>query len=63
MSDVERFAGRLAEWAEEYQASRLREFAKRLQHQVDAFDLVQLPQTLESFPSVIETISNQVEAS
>ena len=63
MSDVEEFAGRLAEWAEVYQAAPLGEFTQRLQQQVDEFDLEQLPQTLESFPNVIEAISNQAEKS
>ena len=47
--------------ADDYQSMDLKDYACRLEEQVDAFDIESLPRTLRQFSEIIETIS--VEAS
>ena len=56
MSEIEAFAKRLRHWAEEGHWSSLRSYAEVLDQQVQEFDLSRLPQTLQRFPEVINSL-------
>jgi hypothetical protein len=59
MDEVEEFANRLLNLAEEYENQSLKNFGGRLKQKVDEFDIESLPQTLESFSQIVEEISEQ----
>jgi CheY-like chemotaxis protein len=56
MSEIEAFAQRLRRWGEEGHWPALRSYAEALDQQVQEFDLSRLPQTLQRFPEVIESL-------
>jgi signal transduction histidine kinase/ligand-binding sensor domain-containing protein/CheY-like chemotaxis protein len=57
MDKVEQFASRLKTWAAEGQWSALGAYAATLDQQVQEFDMTQLPQTLNRFPSILRSLS------
>ena len=59
MGEIEEFARRLHRWAEEGEFPRLLNFAADLLQDVEAFDVDQLPKTLQKFPTICEAVSNQ----
>ncbi len=58
MRDLRLFAGRLKQWASEFQCNLLFDYATTLENQIEAFDWDSLPQTIMSFPEVCQTINN-----
>ncbi len=56
MSEIEAFAQRLGRWAEEGHWPSLRSYAEALDQQVQEFDLSRLPQTLQRFPEVLDSL-------
>ena len=63
MTEAEAFATRLMTWARQYRARPLENLAKRMQQQVEAFDIVGLAKTLHSFPEVVGRISEMEKKS
>ena len=61
MDEIEQFARRLKGWAEAGEWPVLREFAESLDEQVQQFDLVQLPKTLQKFPQITESLGSETE--
>jgi signal transduction histidine kinase/ligand-binding sensor domain-containing protein/CheY-like chemotaxis protein len=57
MDEIEQFAARLKRVASEGQWSALRQYAERLDQQVQEFDLDRLPRTLEEFPNIVGSLS------
>ncbi len=57
MDEVEEFARRLKGWAEAGEWSVLRAYAENLERQVQEFDLVQLPRTLQKFPQIADSLA------
>ena len=57
MDEVEQFAHRLKGWAVAGHWPALEAYAESLDQQVQQFDLVQLPKTLQSFPQLAENLS------
>jgi len=59
MGEIEEFARRLGQWAVEGEWSKLREFASALLQQVEAFDVDQLPRTLQNFSNLCGSLAAQ----
>jgi signal transduction histidine kinase/ligand-binding sensor domain-containing protein len=57
MADIEQFARRLSDWAQEGHFLDLMEYASVLLREVEVFDVDQLPKTLQNFPSVREAVA------
>ncbi|MEB3282083.1 MAG: CBS domain-containing protein [Lyngbya sp.] len=57
--DLEQFIERLQAWAEEHQSQKLAEYVHTLSQQLDQFDWDLLPQTVEQFTAVIESIKQE----
>jgi CheY-like chemotaxis protein len=55
--EVRNWAKTLHQWALEYQCQKLLDYANTLQTQLQRFDWHNLPDTVESFPHVIEEIA------
>ncbi len=58
MGEIEEFARRLHGWAGEGELGGLARFAADLARDVDAFDVDQLPKTLQRFPAVCDSVFN-----
>ena len=58
MDEIEAFARRLGDWAVEGHWPMLREYAASLDQQVQEFDLVRLPKTLQRFPEICEHLAS-----
>jgi signal transduction histidine kinase/ligand-binding sensor domain-containing protein/CheY-like chemotaxis protein len=61
MGEIEEFAHQLRNWAELGQWPALRAYASSLENQVAAFDLVQLPKSLQRFPEVCRALGKGTE--
>jgi hypothetical protein len=57
MDEIEQFAGRLKQWAEEAEWPGLLAYATNLEQQVQEFDLDRLRATLQKFPDIILSLS------
>jgi signal transduction histidine kinase/CheY-like chemotaxis protein len=57
MDQVEQFATRLKAWAAEGQWPSLIAYAQNMDQQVQEFDVAQLPQTLNRFPTILRSLS------
>ena len=57
MDEIEQFAARLKNVADEGQWPSLRAYAESLDQQVQEFDVTRLPQTLRKFPDSLRTLS------
>lgn len=57
IAQIEKFASRLAGWAETYEAPELRQFADTLFAQAQQFDLECLPKTLRQFHDIVRSLS------
>ncbi|OUC14828.1 MAG: hypothetical protein B0A82_10955 [Alkalinema sp. CACIAM 70d] len=55
------FATRLQEWAREYQYPPLQTYVSTLMDQLDRFDLVNLPNTIITFPKIVEQLEQFLE--
>ena len=62
IAKIEKFALRLAGWAETYQAEELRQFAERLHQQAEQFDVERLAQTLRQFPEIARSLASVDDA-
>jgi PAS domain S-box-containing protein len=60
MAEIEEFARRLRTWADQGQFRELQAYAVELTRQVEAFDVDRLPDTLQRFQSVCESIEGSV---
>ena len=63
MDEVEQFARQLKTHAESGEWPALREYAECLDRQVQEFDLVQLPKTLQRFPEIAARLNSDPELS
>ena len=61
MDEIEQFARRLKGWAEAGEWPVLQAFAESLDEQVQQFDLVQLPRTLQKFPQIAESLISETD--
>ena len=57
MDEIEQFVQRLRGWAENGHWPVLREYAASLDRQVQEFDLMRLPKTLQRFPEVCDSLA------
>ena len=57
MDEIEQFAARLKNLADEGQWPSLRAYAESLDQQVQEFDVTRLPQTLRNFPDSLRALS------
>jgi signal transduction histidine kinase/ligand-binding sensor domain-containing protein/CheY-like chemotaxis protein len=62
MDEVEQFARRLRAWGEDGQWLALRHYAEQLAAEVEQFDLVQLPRTLQRFDEVLRHLQETASA-
>lgn len=58
--DLQQFVQRLQTWGQQYQYQPLIEYAKVLETQLDAFDWNNIPETVNAFPRMMESVKNQV---
>jgi|GEM_PF-6681296 len=56
IDEIEIFSSQLLELANEYQACKLLEYAKKLNNELENFDMENLQQTLEKFPKIINVL-------
>jgi CheY-like chemotaxis protein len=61
MDEMEQFARRLRQWADEGHFPELRTYAEALLRDVESFDVDQLPQRLQEFPLVCKSVLNSQE--
>jgi PAS domain S-box-containing protein len=60
MREIESFIARLELWSAEHQYQILADYANCLKIQLDAFDWQNLPETIDKFPSIRETLAGEV---
>ena len=60
-SDIRDFIIRLKTWGEEYQCQLLQDYACRLRSQMEAFDWGNLPQTVDEFPQIVQSLEARGE--
>ena len=58
IAQIEKFALRLAGWAETYGAQELLQFARTLHQQAEQFDVERLAQTLRQFPEIAQSLAS-----
>lgn len=58
--DLQQFVQRLQTWGQEYQYQPLIEYSEVLEMQLDAFDWNNIPETVNAFPRIIESLKNDV---
>ncbi|MBI4661736.1 MAG: response regulator [Verrucomicrobia bacterium] len=63
IAQIEKFALRLAGWAETYQSEELRRFAENLHQQAEQFDMDRLPKTLQEFPDLARSLALACQSS
>ncbi|MGK7920843.1 MAG: PAS domain S-box protein [Trichodesmium sp.] len=61
ISEVEKFAARLETWAQEYQCQLLAEYAQQLMQEIDDFDWDKIPETIDHFTVICDTL-NQINS-
>ena len=59
--DLRDFIARLETWAQEHQCQLLKDYALRLQEQMSAFDWGNIPNTVNEFPQIVQSIEARGE--
>jgi PAS domain S-box-containing protein len=60
MREIENFIARLELWSAEHQYQILADYVNCLKMQLDAFDWQNLPETINKFPSIRETLAGEI---
>jgi len=61
MQEIEHFIKRLEAWGQEHQCQILLDYANSLKTQLDNYDWLQLPETVEQFPSVRQALEDFIQ--